>query len=88
MITKTMNFKPIYLVLLAVMLVSYACTEVEDNTTSGSLLTITSVLGQPGSNGEDDGSPMLSDTCDNPSTLPQDPEFCMLFPDDPACTVD
>ena len=81
MITKTMNFKPVYLVLLAVMLVSYACTQVEDNTTSGSLLTITSILGQPGSNGEADGSPMLSDTCDNPSSQPQDPEFCTVFND-------
>ncbi len=86
MITKIMNFKPAYLVLLAVMLLSYACTKVEDDTRSASLLTVSNVLGQPGSEGEDDGTPMLSDTCDNANTAPQDPEFCSVFNDNAAVT--
>lgn len=86
MITKTMNFKPVYLVLLFVMLLSYACTKVEDNTRSASLLTVDQVVGQPGSQGEVSGNPLLSDTCDNPNTAPQDPEFCSVFNDNADVT--
>jgi len=86
MITKTMNFKPVYLVLLFVMLLSYACTKVEDNTRSSSLLVVDQVIGQPGGEGEDDGNPLLSDTCDNPNIEPQDPEFCTVFNDDALVT--
>ncbi len=81
-----MNFKPVYLVLLFVMLLSYACTKVEDNTRSASLLTVDQVVGQPGSEGEEAGNPLLSDTCDNPDIEPQDPEFCTVFNDNAAVT--
>jgi len=86
MTTKTMNFKPALLVLLAVMLLTYACTKVEDNTRSASLLSVNQIVGQPGSEGEEEGNPLLSDTCDNPSTEPQDPEFCSVFNDNASVT--
>lgn len=81
--TKTnFNVKAALLVLIAVMLVSFACTRVEDNTRSASLLVINTVTGIIGQS-QDNGNPLFSDTCDstlkqNPS---QDPEFCTTFND-------
>jgi hypothetical protein len=86
MTTKTMNFKPALLVLLAVMLLTYACTQVEDNTRSASLLSVNQIVGEPGSEGEEDGNPLLSDTCDNANTEVQDPEFCSVFNDNASVT--
>jgi len=82
--SKILKFKPALLLLIGVALFTYACTQVEDNTRSGSLLTIDTVNGVPGGPGETAGSPLLSDTCDstlvqNPS---QDPDFCIVFNDD------
>jgi len=79
--TTNFSFKPAILLVLAIALIGIACTQVEDNSRSGSLLTITSVIGQPGGQGGQAGSPMLSDTCDNANNLPQDPEFCTVFND-------
>ncbi|MCI0615344.1 hypothetical protein L0244_20315 [bacterium] len=59
---KNFNFKPALLILLAVVLVSYACTRVEDNTRAGSLLVVSNVIGI---NGEDEsGIPLFSDLCE------------------------
>jgi hypothetical protein len=83
MITKILKFKPALLLLIGVALFAYACTQVEDNTRSGSLLLIDSVIGEPGGPGETEGAPLLSDTCD--STLAenptQDPDLCTVFND-------
>ena len=76
-----LNFKPALLLVLAVALISYACTEVEDNSESASLLTVSEVIGQPGDEGGDDGVPLLSDLCDNASDEPQDPASCSVFND-------
>lgn len=83
MTARQFSLKPALLVLLAIVLLSYACTRVEDNTRSGSLLTITSVAGQIGSQGGGgtQSTPLLSDTCDNDNTQPQDPELCGVFND-------
>lgn len=83
MTARQFSLRPALLVLLAIALFSYACTRVEDNTRSGSLLTITEVVGQIGqqAGGGTDSTPLLSDTCDNDNTQPQDPEFCTVFND-------
>lgn len=82
MSTKHMNLRPALLILLAVALLSYACTRVEDNARSGSLLTISTVTGTAGGNGgAANTAPMLSDTCDNDNGAPQDPELCSVFND-------
>jgi hypothetical protein len=64
------NFKPAVLIILAVVaLISYACTEVEDNSESASLLVVDNVNGEPGGQGEEAGVPLLSDVCeDDPET--------------------
>lgn len=80
MITKKLNLEPALLVLLAVALLSYACTRVEDNTRSGSLLTVQEVIGFIGQN-DKESTPLLSDTCDNASDEPQDPDLCGVFND-------
>jgi hypothetical protein len=85
---KKNNFRPALLLILAVALISYACTEVEDNSESASLLTVSDVIGNPGGEGEDDGVPLLSDTCDNPSDEPQDPAFCSVFNDNASITFE
>ena len=81
------NMKPALLILLAVMLVSYACTRVEDNSRSGSLLVVTSVTGIIGQD-KTEGSPLLSDTCDSTLTENpnQDPQFCTVFNDNASIT--
>jgi hypothetical protein len=84
--SKKIHFKPALLLVLAVMLFAYACTQVEDNSHSGSLLLIDTVTGIPGGPGEQDGAPLLSDTCDSPATDPQDPEFCTVFNDNAEIT--
>ena len=76
-----LNFRPALLLVLAVALISYACTEIEDNSESSSLLTVSNVIGQPGDEGGEDGNPLFSDLCDNPSDEPQDPAFCTVFND-------
>lgn len=88
MTARQFNFKPALLVLLAVALLTYACTRVEDNARSGSLLTITEVVGEIGDveGGGTDSTPLLSDTCDNDNTLPQDPEFCTVVNDNATIT--
>lgn len=88
MTARQFSLKPALLVLLAVALLSYACTRVEDNTRSGSLLTITGVTGQIGqaTGGGTASTPLLSDTCDNAGTDPQDPETCTVFNDN--ATID
>lgn len=79
--TKTnFNVKAAFLVLIAVMLVSFACTRVEDNTRSGSLLVVESIQGIIGQD-DSESTPLLSDTCDNPNDQPQDPELCGVFND-------
>jgi hypothetical protein len=64
---KNFSFKPALLILLAVVLVSYACTRVEDNTRAGSLLVVSNVQGI---DTEDTlGVPLLSDLCErSPAT--------------------
>jgi hypothetical protein len=76
------NFKPAVLILLAVMLVSYACTRVEENAgRTGSLLVVNNVIGHEGGVNGTPGTPLLSDTCDNPNGTPQDPDTCTVFND-------
>jgi hypothetical protein len=59
---KNFSFRPALLILLAVVLISYACTRVEDNTRAGSLLVVSNVTGI---NGEDEtGIPLFSDLCE------------------------
>jgi hypothetical protein len=79
--TKTnLNVKAAFLVLIAVMLVSFACTRVEDNTRSASLLVVESIQGIIGQD-DTQSTPLLSDTCDNDNDQPQDPELCGVFND-------
>jgi hypothetical protein len=85
---KKLNLRPALLLILAVALISYACTEVEDNSESASLLTVSEVEGNPGDQGGEDGVPLLSDTCDNPSDQSQDPAFCSVFNDNATITFD
>lgn len=75
------SLKPALLILLGIMLVSYACTSVEDSTRTGTLLVINSVTGVAGGEQGDESTPLLSDTCDNPSGQPQDPDLCSVFND-------
>lgn len=85
---KKLSFRPAILLILAVALISYACTDVEDNSESASLLTVSSITGNPGGEGEDDGVPLLSDTCDNASDESQDPAFCTVFNDNATVQLD
>jgi hypothetical protein len=86
---KNLNFKPAFLLLLGLALLTYvACTEVEDNTRSASLLTVSQVVGAPGSPGETAGTPLLSDVCDNPNDASQDPDTCTVFNDNADVTLD
>src|SRR5262245_61876017 len=67
---KNFSFKPALLILLAVVLVSYACSRVEDNTRAGSLLVVSNVTGITGQ--QERGIPMFSDLCErSPSTIPE-----------------
>jgi hypothetical protein len=84
--TKNFSFKPAVLLLLALMLFSYACTEIEDDSRSSSLLVVDSVEGEPGGAGGVAGDVLLSDVCDNPDDQPQDPEFCSVFNDNATIT--
>lgn len=59
---KNFSFKPALLILLAVVLVSYACTRVEDNTRAGSLLVVSNVIGVDTSG--QTGVPLFSDICE------------------------
>ena len=78
---KKFSFKPAVLILLAFMLVSYACTQVEEDAgRTGSLLVVESVQGIIGQDDEE-STPLLSDTCDNPAGTPQDPDLCGVFND-------
>jgi len=79
------NMKPALLILLAVLLVSYACSRVEDNTRAGTLLTVESVVGEIGGEGTE-STPLLSDTCDNANDEPQDPQLCGVFNDNATIT--
>jgi len=84
--TKILKFKPALLLLIGVALFMYACTQVEDNTRSGSLLGIDSVSGTAGPNGTS-GSPLLSDTCfATPDTGNLDPDLCTVFNDNADIT--
>ncbi len=84
-----MNMKKFsLLMILAAALISYACTEVEDNSESASLLVVSRVNGIPGGEGEDDGVPLLSDVCENPSGTPQDPDLCGIFNDNAEITFE
>lgn len=73
---KIFSFKPAFLVLLAVVLVSYACTRVEDNTRSGSLLVVSNVQGIDSE--DQTGAPLLSDICDR---FPESQCGCTIFND-------
>ena len=84
---KLFSLRPAILILLAVTLLAYACTSVEDNTRSASLLLIDSIEGEPGGPGEEAGVPLLSDVCDNEADEPQDPEFCTVFNDNAAISL-
>ena len=59
---KNFSFKPALLILLAVVLVSYACTRVEDNTRAGSLLVVSNVVGIDTAGTS--GVPLFSDLCE------------------------
>jgi hypothetical protein len=59
---KNFSFKPALLILLAVVLLSYACTRVEDNTRAGSLLVVSNVIGID--TGGVTGIPLFSDLCE------------------------
>ncbi|MCI0414829.1 hypothetical protein L0222_18795 [bacterium] len=85
---KNFSFRPAFLMVLAVALISYACTEVEDSSESASLLVVSEVTGVPGGEGEEDGVPLLSDTCDNANDEIQDPAFCAVFNDNAEVTFD
>jgi hypothetical protein len=85
---KKLNFRPAFLMILAVALISYACTEVEDNSESASLLVVSNVTGVPGGEGEEEGVPLLSDTCDSPNDQSQDPAFCTVFNDNAEVTFE
>jgi hypothetical protein len=61
---KNFSLKPAVLVLLAVALLSYACSRVEDNTRSGSLLIVESILGFNGGD-ETEETPLFSDMCES-----------------------
>jgi hypothetical protein len=70
---RTTNFKlkPALLILLAVALLGYACSRVEDNTRSGSLLVVQSIEGFNGGD-ETEETPLLSDLCESaPPTCDQ-----------------
>jgi hypothetical protein len=80
---KMIQFKPALLVILAVALLSYACTDVEDNSESASVLTVDTIEGEPGDDGGEDGTPLLSDVCDNPD---EDPTICVVTNDNALVT--
>ena len=82
---KIFQSKPAVLLILAVALISYACTDVEDNSESASLLTVSEVIGDPGDEGGEVGVPLLSDLCD---TADEDPEFCVVTNDNADVTFD
>jgi hypothetical protein len=82
---KRFQFKPALLMILAVALISYACTEVEDNSESASLLTVADVLAEPGDEGGEGGLPLLSDICDTPD---DDPTICITTNDNAGITFD
>jgi hypothetical protein len=67
------------------MLVTFACTRVEDNTRSASLLVVESITGIIGQD-DSESTPLLSDTCDSPADQPQDPELCGVFNDNAEIT--
>ena len=79
---KTLRLKPAFLVLLAVALMSYACSRVEDNTRSGSLLVVESVVGSAGSD-EQEQTPLLSDLCE---AEPPECDQCFRFNDNAVVT--
>ncbi len=78
---KIFSFKPAFLVLLAVVLVSYACTRVEDNTRSGSLLVVSNVQGFNGGE-ETEETPLFSDLCE------RTPPDCLCTIVNDGATVD
>lgn len=84
--TTSFSFRPAILVLLFVCLISYACSRVEDNTRSGTLLEVTNVVGDAGGNNGEISAPLLSDTCDNDDADPQDPDLCTVFNDNANLT--
>jgi hypothetical protein len=73
---KTFSFKPALLILLAVVLVSYACTRVEDNTRAGSLLVVSNVIGIDTEGTT--GIPLFSDLCER---LPANQCSCTIVND-------
>jgi hypothetical protein len=75
------SLKPALLILLGVLLVSYACTSVEDSSRTGTLLVVNSVTGFAGGEQGEESTPLLSDTCDNDNGVPQDPDTCTVFND-------
>lgn len=85
---KNLSFRPAFLMILAVALITYACTEVEDNSESASLLVVSNVSGVPGGEGEEPGVPLLSDICDSPNDQSQDPAFCTVFNDNAEVTFE
>jgi hypothetical protein len=66
---------------VSVMLLGFGCTEVEDESRAASLLIVEEIIGEPGGEGEERGTPLLSDTCDNDLDEPQDPDLCTVFND-------
>jgi hypothetical protein len=79
---KKFSFKPAVLILLALILFTYACTQVEEDAgRTGSLLVVNSVTGFAGGENGEEGTPLLSDTCDNSSSEPQDPDLCSVAND-------
>lgn len=85
---KTFNYKPAFLILLLALVVTYACSRIENDSRSGSLLVVDSVTGQVGDvkGGFTDSTPLLSDTCDNENALPQDPDTCTVVNDNATIT--
>ena len=79
---KGLNLRPAVLILLALSLLGYACTRVEDNTRSGSLLVVEQVEGHSGDEDED-ATPLLSDICEN---NPPDELGCSVFNDNAIVT--
>jgi hypothetical protein len=59
---KNFRFNPAVLVLLALALLSYACSSVEDDSRAGSLLVVDSVVGEAD---EEEQTPLLSDICES-----------------------
>ena len=75
------SLKPALLILLGIVIVSYACTPDQLSTRTDTLLVVNSVTGFAGGEQGEESTPLLSDSCDNPNGSSQDPDTCSVFND-------